>query len=113
MITNLWPINLPLEINLDNLEGGRLDLENLGELFIKKKHICVEIRTPRNEYGISTWDGDWYQLFCKDMIPYNGVTLKPIFHRVWIVLEESSVKWAPGLHFDIEIRPFAEYMITK
>ena len=32
------------------------------------------------------------------MMPYNGVTLKPIFHRMWITMEKWLVKWA--LDFD-------------
>ena len=33
--------------------------------------------------------------FCSIMIPYNGVTLKPIFHPIWITMETSFVKWSP------------------
>ena len=36
--------------------------------------------------------------FCIYMIPYNGVTLTQIFHQIWIMMEKSSVKWAP-VHF--------------
>ena len=28
---------------------------------------------------------------CCSMIPYNGVTLKPIFHLIWITMEKSYV----------------------
>ena len=31
--------------------------------------------------------------FCSDIIPYNGVTLKPIFHRIWIMMEKLFMKW--------------------
>ena len=34
--------------------------------------------------------------FCSDMIPYNGVTLKPIFHQIWITMGKFFVKWVPG-----------------
>ena len=34
--------------------------------------------------------------FCSDTIPINGVTLKPIVHRISITMEKSFVKWAPG-----------------
>ena len=30
-----------------------------------------------------------------DLIPYNGVTLKPIIHQIWIMMENSFLKWAP------------------
>ena len=33
---------------------------------------------------------------CSDMLPCNGVTLKPIFHRISITMEKSFMKWAPG-----------------
>ena len=32
--------------------------------------------------------------FCSDMISYNGGTLKPIFHRIWITIEKLFMKWA-------------------
>ena len=32
--------------------------------------------------------------FCNDIIPCNGVTLKPIFHRISFTMEKSFVKWA-------------------
>ena len=34
--------------------------------------------------------------FCSDMTSYNGVILKPICHRIWITMEKSFMKWAPG-----------------
>ena len=34
--------------------------------------------------------------FCRDMILYNGVTMKRIFHWIWIMMEKSFMKWAPG-----------------
>ena len=37
--------------------------------------------------------------FCSCMIPYTSVTLKPIFHQIWITIEKSFVKWPPGLHW--------------
>ena len=30
-----------------------------------------------------------------EMIPYSGVTLNPVFHRISITMEKSFVKWAP------------------
>ena len=35
--------------------------------------------------------------FCSDMMHYSEVTLTSIFHRIWIRIEKSFVKWAPGL----------------
>ena len=37
-----------------------------------------------------------YAEFGSDIIPYDGVTLNPISHKIWIMMEESFVKWAPG-----------------
>ena len=34
--------------------------------------------------------------FCSEMIPYNRVTLNPIFHRICIVKQKSYVKWTGG-----------------
>ena len=38
--------------------------------------------------------------FCSDIIAYNRVTLKPIFHWIWIMMEKSFVKRAPGDDFE-------------
>ena len=35
--------------------------------------------------------------FCDDTIAYNGVIFRSIFHRIWIIMENYFVKWAPGL----------------
>ena len=58
---------------------------------------CLEVITMKlcswhNSCAVMT-----YAKFCGDMIPYNGVVLKPIFHRIWITLEKSLVKWALDL----------------
>ena len=37
--------------------------------------------------------------FYSDMIHYNKITLKPIFPRIWITMEKSFVKWAPGIWY--------------
>ena len=34
--------------------------------------------------------------FYSDIVPQHGVTLKPIFHRIWISRENSLVKWCSG-----------------
>ena len=35
--------------------------------------------------------------FCSIMMLYNGITLKPISHLIWIAKEKSFMKWASGL----------------
>ena len=37
---------------------------------------------------------------CSDRIQNDGVTLKPIFLRIWIMMDKSFVKWARGLVTD-------------
>ena len=32
--------------------------------------------------------------FWSNTIPYNGVTPSPIFHKIWITMEKTFVKWA-------------------
>ena len=48
--------------------------------------------------------------FCSDIMPYNGVILKLIFHQILITMEKSFVKWAPGpwfnMKFSFKIREF-------
>ena len=34
--------------------------------------------------------------FCSDMTPNNGVIVKQLFHRIWITMVKSVVKWATG-----------------
>ena len=34
--------------------------------------------------------------FCSNILPFNGVIQKLIFHRILITTEKSLVKWAPG-----------------
>ena len=36
--------------------------------------------------------------FCSEMMAFNGVTPKPIWHRIWVTMEKSFVKWAPDRH---------------
>ena len=47
-----------------------------------------------------TWHNNYVVMvcakFCSDIVPCNDVTIKPIFHRIWITMEKSSLKWAPG-----------------
>ena len=34
--------------------------------------------------------------FCSDMTPCNGVTLKQIFHQIWIEKKKKVMKWSPA-----------------
>ena len=36
---------------------------------------------------------------CSVMIPYNGVTLIPLFHQILNMMERLFLKWPPGLPF--------------
>ena len=48
-----------------------------------------------------TWHDSWAVVacakFCRDMISSNWIKAKWNFHRIWIVMEKSLVKWVPGL----------------
>ena len=41
----------------------------------------------------------------RDIIPYNGVTLKSIFYRVWIAIGKLFVKWDHQTHSTEECSP--------
>ena len=47
-----------------------------------------------------TWHDGWAVMacakFCCDMITSNWIRAKWNFHRIWIVMEKSLVKWVPG-----------------
>ena len=49
-----------------------------------------------------TWHDSWAVMacakFCCDMITSNWIRAKCNFHRIWIVMEKSLVKWVPGTH---------------
>ena len=46
-----------------------------------------------------TWHDSWAVVacakFCCDMINCNWIRAKWIFHRIWIMMENSLVKWVP------------------
>ena len=39
---------------------------------------------------------------CSDMAAYNGAILRPFFHRIWITMKKSFMKWSPGPCFNIK-----------
>ena len=55
-----------------------------------------------------TWHDSWAVVacakFCRNIIISNWIRAKWNFHRIWIVMEKSLVKWVPGLllfpHFE-------------
>ena len=59
---------------------------------------------PNNDIVIATIFGTWHDSwavvacakFCRDMITSNWIKAKWNFHRIWIVMEKSLVKWVPG-----------------
>ena len=40
--------------------------------------------------------------FCSDIIPYNGVTLKPMFYQIWITMEKIFCEMVPWPHTHIK-----------
>ena len=59
---------------------------------------------PNNNIVIATIFGTWHDSwavvacakFCRDMITSNWIKAKWNFHRIWIVMEKSLVKWVPA-----------------
>ena len=49
-----------------------------------------------------TWHDSWAVVacakFCCDMVISNWIRAKWNFHRIWIVMEKSLVKWAPDVN---------------
>ena len=54
-----------------------------------------------------TWHDSWAVVacakFCRDIIISNWIRAKWNFHRIWIVMEKSLVKWVPGLKPDLNL----------
>ena len=50
-----------------------------------------------------TWHDSWAVVacakFCCDVVISNWIRAKWNFHRIWIVMEKSLVKWAPGTQY--------------
>ena len=59
-------------------------ISNMMEIWFCSHRSCSQVMA-RN---FCTWHDSYAVVacakFCSDMIPYNGVTLKPIFHWIWI-----------------------------
>ena len=61
---------------------------------------------PSTNKVIATKFGTWHDSlavvacakFCCDMINCNWIRAKWIFHRIWIVMEKSLVKWVPDTY---------------
>ena len=72
---------------------------NLMEISCCAHPSCVEVIATK----FCTWHDSWAVVPCakfnSDILPYNEVTVKIIFHQIWIMMEKSFVKWAPGLCF--------------
>ena len=51
--------------------------------------VTMTACTWHNSYTVGA-----YATWCSDMIPYNGVTQNPVFHRISISTENLSVKWS-------------------
>ena len=64
--------------------------------------------------------------FCSNMIPYCGVTLKPIFPQIWIAMEKSFVKWTHVFrsvliltkpsqwhHMSVNLKPWATQLFVQ
>ena len=67
---------------------------NFIEISFCSNPSCTEIITIK----FCTWHDSCAVMpcaqFCSDIMSYNGVTLKPIFHWIWIEMEKLFVQWA-------------------
>ena len=50
-----------------------------------------------------TWHDSWAAVacakICSDIINENGITLRPIFQRIWLTTGKMSMKWAHALRY--------------
>ena len=78
-----------------------------GGLFMNDFSIVIQIQWEVHSCSLSccneviavkfcTWQDSCAVVacakFCSDLIPYNKVTPKPIFHLIWITIEKSFIK---------------------
>ena len=66
---------------------------NLMEILFCSHPSCNEVIAMKFCTGHDSCAVVGCAKFCSDMMSYNGVTLKPIFHPIWITMEKSFVKW--------------------
>ena len=80
-----------------------------GAYFICNFSIVIQMRWKFHSALSSLKRSDRYEIctchdscvvvacakFCRNLIPYSGVRLKPISHCTWITMEKSFMKWAP------------------
>ena len=83
-----------------------IDLEPISRFFHRNSNFreisfyshpsCREVIAMK----FCTWQDSFAVMpcaqFCSDMIPCNGVTLKPVFHKIWITMKISFMKWVLG-----------------
>ena len=70
---------------------------NSMEISLCSHWRCIEVIAMK----FCTWQDSCAVMacakFCSDLMSYNGITVKQIFHRNWMAMEKSPMKWAPGL----------------
>ena len=103
------------------------DVDSTGPILTRRFCIVIQIRWKFNYVLIqivvkwSLWNFahdttsvlSWHgQFFFSDMITYDVVILKPIFHRIWIT-KKSFVKWAPALYSNVWKVIFSQYNQTS
>ena len=85
---------------------------NLMEMWFFSQASCREVITMK----FCTWHDSCAAVtcakFCSDMIPFDQVTSKPIFHRIWIRIENHS--WnEPQVHSVFYTQPSILYPKRK
>ena len=83
------------------------DFRNNFSIEIQIRWNIYSVHTPVvvkwSDYGIFTWHGKSAVVarakICSNMVLHNGVTLKPIFHRIWTTMETLLAKLVSGQHW--------------
>ena len=73
------------------------DFSIVIQIQLKFHYALIQVVMQWSLWNFCTWHDSCAVVvckkFCTDMIPYNGVTLKPNFHRICITMEYGSWNW--------------------
>ena len=78
---------------------------NLMEISFCFHQSCTEVIVM----NFCIWHDSCAVKFCSDNLPYNGVTLKPLFHRIRITMKKWFMKWAP----DFELTKDTPWLVLR
>ena len=73
------------------------DFSIVIQIQLKFHYALIQVVMQWSLWNFCTWHDSCAVVvckkFCTDMIPYNGVTLKPNFHRICNTMEYGSWNW--------------------